>query len=1019
MYSGWMAKDFGDYKADVYYDPNNIGALVRKKIVSISDNFYAFYENGAQVWDNLLYWENIYLVKSGLVATGWHPVDYGSYSANAYFDATKNGAALTGATTIDGQKYYFFNNGAQAWSGTFEDTGKQYYVSDGKIKTGWVTRDFGSYKANSYADPQTGTITVGLKEIEGEKYYFFENGAQAWNGFFDFKNSTYAVQDGLVKTGWLVRDFGAYQAESYFEPNTAAMVTGVKDIDGKKYYFFDNGARAWAGIFDLNGQKYAVQNGFLHTGWLVQDYGAYKANSYFDIATGAMKKGFAKIDGKHYYFYDNGAQAWGNNGATVIDGEIYYIVNGTAQVGWIARDFTDYIAKSYFDPQKGTMAVGFQNIDGKHYLFFDNGAQAWGNNGPTQIGDDIYYIVKGEAQVGWIAQNFGDYEADTYYDPITGVRYTGFQKIDDKYYLFYNNGAQAWGNNGITPIGDVTYYIVNGIAQVGWIARDFGGYWADSYFFPSNGIMAIACNKIGENYYFFYDNGSRAWGEGIVSKNDKSYYVRDGFVLTNITIYVDGKTYQAAENGELLNLIRGIDVSSHQGVIDWNAVKNGGIQFAVIRVMSWQGDAATGGYTIDPYFETNIRAARAAGIYIGAYWFSVAFNGEEALEEVNVIKSSAAWNNIVKDGIILDLPLFIDYENNTAWFNSHTTYESRTEAVRMGMIYTETVLGVRPGFYSSESYIRNWFNGQQLINEGYDCWVANWNGSHGLGTGADMWQYTSKGSVAGINGNVDINICYNSSYFDTLRVYDQGIGKNVQGNAETILSRVVQNEVGGMNNSEVFKAQTVAANTYIRYILAQGKIPSVKLSLSVPSSLVRAAVNQVKNEKLYFNDALALTVYGSSSANMTNSAGNYGWVNLPYLSSTDNHWDTAYKNKICIVKLEDLKKGIEKLGGSTVGYTPDRWISGWTMDSNGWLTSITLCGKTYTPEQFYENSWGLLSVNFKDAKYDAGNGGWVFTGVNGSGHGIGMSQYGALGMAQEGYNYKQILQNYYKGTNLI
>ena len=532
--------------------------------------------------------------------------------------------------------------------------------------------------------------------------------------------------------------------------------------------------------------------------------------------------------------------------------------------------------------------------------------------------------------------------------------------------------------------------------------------------------MRVGSVPIYGGYQCYYESGRLVYG-GWATVNGKTYYADpSNQQLKTGTAVIDNVTYIFDSTGMLISEVhKGIDVSSHQGIIDWNQVRTSGVQFAVIRIMSWQGDAATGGYAIDPDFERNIREARAAGIYVGAYWYSVAFNGSEALQEVNIIKNSVAWNNVLNDGIILDLPMFIDYENNTAWFNSQTTYASRTEAVRMGMIYTENILGCRPGFYSSESYIENWFDGKQLIAEGYDCWVANWSGSHGLGDDAAMWQYTSKGSVSGINGNVDLNYCYNSDYFDSLKVYDQGIGKNVQGNAQTILTRVVQNEVGGMNNTEVYKAQAVAANTYMRYLIGQGKIPSVKLSLMVPSSAVRNAVAQVKGETVKYNGNLALTVYGSSSAGTTNKAYTYGWGELPYLTNVDNKYDTQYKNMTCYVKNSDLEKGIKALGGSTEGYDPSNWIQGYVFDQYGWLKSITLCGKTYTAEQFYENSWGLYSTNFKSLTYDSANSRWVFTGVNGNGHGIGMSQYGAKGMADAGYNYKQILNHYYPGTVII
>ena len=488
------------------------------------------------------------------------------------------------------------------------------------------------------------------------------------------------------------------------------------------------------------------------------------------------------------------------------------------------------------------------------------------------------------------------------------------------------------------------------------------------------------------------------------------------------TVTVDGKLYVFDDNFQLLSeLVKGIDVSSHQGLIDWNQVKVSGIQFAIIRAMSWPANGSY--YQMDPYFLTNIKNARAAGIYLGAYWFSYAFNGQEAIEEVTFISNSSEWNELKKQGIVLDLPFFIDYEysdqKHGEYMNANTTYASRTEAVRNGMVYTENVLGCRPGFYGSYNDITKWYDGLGLINEGYDCWVAQWGSTNSLGDKADIWQYSSTASVPGIKGNVDVNYCYNQDYFDSIRVYDQALGTNVQGNVQTILARLVEQEVGGMNNAEVYKTQTIAANTYIRYLLEQGKTPSVRLSAKVPSSLVRGAVAAVKDELVYYNNELALTVYGSSSAGTTNKAYTYGWVELPYLTNVDNKYDTQYKNMTCYVKNSDLEKGIKALGGSTEGYDPSNWIQGCVFDQYGWLKSITLCGKTYTAEQFYENSWGLYSTNFKSFTYDFANSRWVFTGVNGNGHGIGMSQYGAKGMADAGYNYKQILNHYYPGTVIV
>ena len=744
---------------------------------------------------------------------------------------------------------------------------------------------------------------------------------------------------------------------------------------------------------------------------------------YFFDETGAMKTGPVPMFGGYQAYQDDGRLL--NNGWAQIGGKYYYAQpNQQLSLGSVyipVRENTNISDWYYISLDKGMQTGPIPMFDG-YQAYKDDGRLLYG--GWAQIGGKYYYAQPNQQlSLGSVSVPVRENTSmnDWYYITLDGGMQTGPIPMFGGYQAYKDDGRLLYG--GWAQIGGKYYYAQpNQQLSLGsvYIPVREDTSISDWYYITVENGMRVGSVPIYGGYQCYYESGRLVYG-GWATVNGKTYYADpSNQQLKTGTAVIDNVTYIFDSTGMLISEVhKGIDVSSHQGIIDWNQVRTSGVQFAVIRIMSWQGDAATGGYAIDPDFERNIREARAAGIYVGAYWYSVAFNGSEALQEVNIIKNSVAWNNVLNDGIILDLPMFIDYENNTAWFNSQTTYASRTEAVRMGMIYTENILGCRPGFYSSESYIENWFDGKQLIAEGYDCWVANWSGSHGLGDDAAMWQYTSKGSVSGINGNVDLNYCYNSDYFDSLKVYDQGIGKNVQGNAQTILTRVVQNEVGGMNNTEVYKAQAVAANTYMRYLIGQGKIPSVKLSLMVPSSAVRNAVAQVKGETVKYNGNLALTVYGSSSAGTTNKAYTYGWGELPYLTNVDNKYDTQYKNMTCYVKNSDLEKGIKALGGSTEGYDPSNWIQGCVFDQYGWLKSITLCGKTYTAEQFYENSWGLYSTNFKSLTYDSANSRWVFTGVNGNGHGSGMSQYGAKGMADAGYNYKQILNHYYPGTVII
>ena len=880
-----------------------------------------------------------------------------------------------------------------------------YYITlDGGMQTGPIPM-FGGYQA--YKDDGR-LLYGGWAKISG-KYYYAQPNQQLSLGSVSVpvrENTSmndwyYITLDGGMQTGPIPM-FGGYQA---YKDDGRLLYGGWAQIGGKYYYAQPNQQLSLGSVYipvrentNISDWYYISLDKGMQTGPIpmFDGYQAYKDDGRL------LYGGWAQIGGKYYYAQPNQQLSLGSVSVPVRENtsmnDWYYItLDGGMQTGPIPM-FGGY--QAYKDDGR-LLYGGWAKISGKYYYAQPNQQLSLGSvsvpvRENTSMNDWYYITLDGGMQTGPIPM-FGGYQA---YKDDGRLLYGGWAQIGGKYYYAQPNQQLSLGSVYI-PVREDTSI-------------------SDWYYITVENGMRVGSVPIYGGYQCYYESGRLVYG-GWATVNGKTYYADpSNQQLKTGTAVIDNVTYIFDSTGMLISEVhKGIDVSSHQGIIDWNQVRTSGVQFAVIRIMSWQGDAATGGYAIDPDFERNIREARAAGIYVGAYWYSVAFNGSEALQEVNIIKNSVAWNNVLNDGIILDLPMFIDYENNTAWFNSQTTYASRTEAVRMGMIYTENILGCRPGFYSSESYIENWFDGKQLIAEGYDCWVANWSGSHGLGDDAAMWQYTSKGSVSGINGNVDLNYCYNSDYFDSLKVYDQGIGKNVQGNAQTILTRVVQNEVGGMNNTEVYKAQAVAANTYMRYLIGQGKIPSVKLSLMVPSSAVRNAVAQVKGETVKYNGNLALTVYGSSSAGTTNKAYTYGWGELPYLTNVDNKYDTQYKNMTCYVKNSDLEKGIKALGGSTEGYDPSNWIQGYVFDQYGWLKSITLCGKTYTAEQFYENSWGLYSTNFKSLTYDSANSRWVFTGVNGNGHGIGMSQYGAKGMADAGYNYKQILNHYYPGTVII
>ena len=203
----------------------------------------------------------------------------------------------------------------------------------------------------------------------------------------------------------------------------------------------------------------------------------------------------------------------------------------------------------------------------------------------------------------------------------------------------------------------------------------------------------------------------------------------------------DGALSQSSGN-------RGIDVSKYQGNIDWGAVAASGINFAIIRV-GYRG-SVSGALVQDPNFKKNISGATKAGIKVGLYFFTQAVNEAEAVEEASMAMSLAS-------GYKVTYPIFIDTESASNGRANGLSKSARTAVVKA---FCQTVRngGYKAGVYASKSWYANQLNASAL--NGYCIWVAQYNSSCTYSGKYDMWQYSSKGSVSGIKGNVDMNISY-------------------------------------------------------------------------------------------------------------------------------------------------------------------------------------------------------------------------------------------------------------------
>ena len=186
--------------------------------------------------------------------------------------------------------------------------------------------------------------------------------------------------------------------------------------------------------------------------------------------------------------------------------------------------------------------------------------------------------------------------------------------------------------------------------------------------------------------------------------------------------------------------MKGIDVSYHNGVIDWQKVKQS-VDFAIIR-------AGYGKSTMDKQFINNICGAHTAGLKIGIYWFIYAANMDEA-----ILNAKMCEKCIERYKDIITMKVWADWEYDSDKRNPQTK-ESRTAIVRAFCDYLFSQ-GYEVGVYSNVDYLTSKFGD---LSE-YPLWLAKYSSSK-ENYNPFMWQNSSTGRIAGISTNVDMNIYY-------------------------------------------------------------------------------------------------------------------------------------------------------------------------------------------------------------------------------------------------------------------
>jgi GH25 family lysozyme M1 (1,4-beta-N-acetylmuramidase) len=192
----------------------------------------------------------------------------------------------------------------------------------------------------------------------------------------------------------------------------------------------------------------------------------------------------------------------------------------------------------------------------------------------------------------------------------------------------------------------------------------------------------------------------------------------------------------------------GIDVSEHQGAIDWSQVAGNGVSFAFIRVGA--RGYTDGSIKLDEYFDVNIREATATGIKVGVYFYSQAITETEAVEEADFVLQHL-------NGRALDYPVVLDMETapsedgrvntlpNSQWTSNAKAFCERIESG-----------GYTPMLYGNQNDLLRFDSG---LLETYDVWFAQFDvRTPSAPTDFTIWQFTNRGAIAGINALVDLDI---------------------------------------------------------------------------------------------------------------------------------------------------------------------------------------------------------------------------------------------------------------------
>lgn len=242
----------------------------------------------------------------------------------------------------------------------------------------------------------------------------------------------------------------------------------------------------------------------------------------------------------------------------------------------------------------------------------------------------------------------------------------------------------------------------------------------------------------GENIYPYYDVGM-----------NQRYLIHNKLLKQNDYVWTSDEGVMDKTSPKNRKMSYGIDISKHNGNIDFKKVKEAGFEFAFIRI-AYRGYGKAGNLKEDEMYRTNLKNAKEAGLKIGAYVFSQAVNEEEAMEE-------AKFAVDLLKGYSLDLPLVFDPET----IKGDTARTDNVEGLQFtknAIVFCEEIKksGFTPAIYSNLVWEDYYYELSKL--QDYDIWYADYSNIPQTPYNFKYWQFSEVGIVDGVDGLVDLNV---------------------------------------------------------------------------------------------------------------------------------------------------------------------------------------------------------------------------------------------------------------------